>query len=92
VSERVAWSQHADDADEPVWRMPLVVGPGYVVAQVSRLIPVGRECIPPDRLRATEGQELERGADCNRGVYDPPSSRRQRTSGRPRSTSRAGRA
>ena len=64
-------------ADEPVWRVPLVVGPGYVIAQVSRLVPVGRECVPPDLVRATEGQELARCASCNRGVYHPSSTRRR---------------
>ena len=104
MSERVAGSQHADDADEvarrrarflwarrqggicgacgrmlsadePVWRVPLVVGPGYVTAQVSRLIPVGVECVPPELVRATEGQEFERCVGCGRGVYHPPSTR-----------------
>ena len=63
--------------DETIWWARLVVGPDYIAGQVSRLVPVGAECVPAGTSSTTEGQELEHCIGCGRGVQYP-SRRRQR--------------
>ena len=56
--------------DEPVWIDRLYVGAGYDGrGAVYWLGPVGRECASPELLRATEGHEPRRCANCRRAVY-----------------------
>jgi len=53
---------------EPVWWARLALRGAY--GWIShRWGPAGRECAPPETLRATDGREPARCVGCGRGVY-----------------------
>ena len=54
--------------DEPVWWVRLALRGMYGWISYHRG-PVGRECAPPEALRATDGRAPARCVGCGRGVY-----------------------
>ena len=64
-------------AGEPVWWAAFAVR-GLYGRRTRRRAPVGRECAPPELVRATEGREPEPCLGCGRAIrYGVTSSRRR---------------
>ena len=74
--------------DEAVWLRRIVADLGYSVSRkparrgsrdtpVYWQVPVGRECVAADVLRALDGEAPDRCITCGRGVYCPPDGRRR---------------
>ena len=61
--------------DEPVWWATFVLS-GVYGRRVRRWVPVGRECAPPEVLRATEGREPEPCIGCGRAIHYGATTRR----------------